>query len=266
MRLPIRSLSQDVDLSASSRARGGPVRLLVLESDSSTGTARGANIRPMPVRRLSTLLAVFALSCASTPRQAGSADADVHADVIHSDLPLFRGGEHVWPQPFGDEDAFGCVSRVAFGDWVFRDQHGEDSVWYRVQNYGVFHCWALLGRSSERRQLEGADLKPAFFVFLGKAEVEDDERELWVAQIGARPGSEYVLLARSPAEGPIEAFEVLQTRCPPSHVRDAGQLDILLTRYCALNTQADLVRLARQMAQLPAVGTLSLAPADSEPQ
>lgn len=189
----------------------------------------------------------------------------MHTEVIHSDLPLFRdSGENMWPQPFYDDDSFGCVSRVAFGDWVLREPDGEESAWYRVQNYGVFHCWALVGRTYERQQLDAAELKPTFFVLLGEVDTEEGERELWAAQIGARPGSEYLLLARSPAEGLIQSFEVLQTRCPPGTTRDAGSLDIIITRYCALNSQAELVRLARQMVQLPAVGTLSLTPTSAE--
>lgn len=190
----------------------------------------------------------------------GYADAELHTEVIHSDLPLFRdGGDNMWPQPFYNDDSFGCVSRVAFGDWVLREPDGENSAWYRIENYGVFHCWALLGSTYERQQLDGAELKPTFFVFLGEIDTPAGERELWAAQIGARPGSDYLLLARSPAEGLIDTFDVLQTRCPHGATRDAGSLDSLLTRYCALNTQGELMRLARQMAQLPAVGTLSRA-------
>jgi len=215
----------------------------------------------MRAPRLSILLlTVVALSCASPVYERPEADNEVRADTIHSDLPLFRSSENMWPQPFDYEGSFGCFSRVAFGDWVVREQNGEDSAWFRVENYGAFHCFALVGRASERRQLEGAERKPSFFVFLGAAE---NGRELWVIQVGTNPGSEYILLSRPPSEGPIETFEVLQAQCPSANVRDAGSLGIILTRYCALNTQADLVRLARQMAHLPTTGTLSLIPIDS---
>lgn len=101
-------------------------------------------------------------------------------------------------------------------------------------------------------------------MFLGNVGAKGNERELWVIQIGAVPGSEYMLLSRSQGEGLIDTFDVLQTRCPMANVRDAGFLDIILTRYCALNTQADLLRLARQMARLPAIGTLSRVSSDNQ--
>ena len=42
--------------------------------------------------------------------------------LIHSDLPLFTGNrEELYPISFSDGDSFGCSSRVAFGDWKFRE-------------------------------------------------------------------------------------------------------------------------------------------------
>ncbi len=212
-----------------------------------------------------SLLSVVAASCAAPASVRIGVDDDVRADIIHSDLPLFRDTtENMWPQHFYDEDRFGCVSRVAFGEWVLREQGGGEPRWYSVQNYGVFHCWAVVGEAYERRKLEAAEARPAFFVLVDDIDVNGEQRELWALQIGARPGSEYLFLSRSPREGLIDAFEVLQTRCPSANVRDAGSLDILLTRYCALNSRADLLRLTRQMAQLPAMGTLTLVRSDDE--
>jgi len=170
----------------------------------------------------------------------------------------------MWPQSFFNKKSFGCTSRVAFGDWLLSEHDGEESTWFRVANYGVFHCFALVASASERRALEDVELEPSFFVLLGTAEIGGNERELWAIQIGGRPGSEYILLSRSPKEGLIDSFEVLQSRCPSANVRDAGPIDILITRYCSLNTQAELLRLARQMVRMPAVGTLSLSPIDDE--
>lgn len=106
---------------------------------------------------------------------------------------------------------------MAFGDWAFRERGAEvedDVLWYRFSNYGVFHCWANTFRADARALLDGADFRPSFFVFLGSTSVSGSDIELWTVQIGARPGSEYLLLSRDPAEGLIEKFNVLQTACP----------------------------------------------------
>jgi hypothetical protein len=202
----------------------------------------------------------------ATAPSARAQDEEVHRDLVHSDLPLF-GGEttDMWPRPFFEDDSFGCVSRIAFGDWAFRPSGApeRDARWYRIHNYGVFHCWAVFSSAAERAALEGAEHEPSFFVLLGAAEVENNRVELWAVQIGARPGSDYLLLSRSPQDGLIETFSVLQTQCPRGNVRDSGALDIILTRYCAINTQADLLRLARRMVHRPPQGSLSLVEAES---
>jgi len=218
-----------------------------------------------PRRFFTVVLSLAVLSCASPVSQGLGAGNEARSDILFSDLPLYRGeSENMWPQHFYDDDSFGCVSRVAFGDWVLREQDGDDPVWFRFRNYGAFHCWALVGRGDERQQLESAASKPAFFVLMGNIEVAGDRRELWAIQIGARPGSEYMLLSRSPRDGSIDSFDVLQIRCPRANVRDAGAIDILLTRYCAVNTRGDLLRLAQQMAHLPAIGSLALVSSDTD--
>lgn len=52
--------------------------------------------------------------------------------------------------------------------------------------------------------------------------------------------------------------------CPRANVRDGGSLDILLTRYCAVNSRSELSRLARRMAQRPPLGSLTRVPVDDE--
>jgi hypothetical protein len=188
-------------------------------------------------------------------------------DIVHSDLPIFgRGGDDEWPQHISDGESIGCTSRVAFGDWAFRE-HGDDdeepAAWYRFSNYGVFHCWANAYRAYERAGLDGAEHHPSFFVLLGSTRVDGRELELWTVQIGVRPGSQYLLLSRDPAKGLVDGFSVLQTQCPRGSVRDAGFLDSLITRYCAINSRQDLVRLARRMATLEPLGSLTLVPAGS---
>ncbi|HEY7640438.1 MAG TPA: hypothetical protein VH814_11985 [Steroidobacteraceae bacterium] len=214
------------------------------------------------------LAAMLVAALLLAPSVNGQSVDEIADDLLHSDLPIFgRGGDNEWPQHFHDDDSFGCTSRVAFGDWAFHERGAEvenDLLWYRFSNYGVFHCWANTFRANERTRLDGADSQPSFFVFLGSASVNGSDIELWTLQIGARPGSEYLLLSRDPAEGLIEKFNVLQTACPRANVRDAGSLDILLTRYCAVNSRSELIRLARRMAQRPPLGSLSRVPVDDE--
>ena len=121
------------------------------------------------------------------------------SDLLHSDLPIFgHGSDNEWPQHFYDDDSFGCASRIGFGDWVLQETSAEaegDLQWYRFSNYGVFHCWANTFRAYERERLDDADYHPSFFVFLGNTSVDQSDIELWALQIGARPGSEYLLLS-----------------------------------------------------------------------
>jgi hypothetical protein len=238
-------------------------------------TARTAYRSDKLVSRFDPLLMFAALPAAMlvaallfAPSVNGQSLDEMASDLVHSDLPIFgRGGHNEWPQHFSDDDSFGCTSRVAFGDWVFKE-HGaevEDDVqWYRFSNYGIFHCWANTFRADERARLASADSHPSFFAFLGSTSVNGSDIELWTVQIGARPGSQYLLLSRDPAERLIEKFNVLQTACPRANVRDAGSLDILLTRYCAVNSRGELIRFARRMAQRLPLGSLTRVAADDE--
>ena len=211
---------------------------------------------------------VLAAALLLAPPVIGQSLNEMASDLVHSDLPIFgHGSDNEWPQHFHDEDSFGCTSRVAFGDWAFRETGAEvedDVQWYRFSNYGVFHCWANTFRAYERARLDGADFHPSFFAFLGSTSVDGSDIELWAVQMGARPGSEYLLLSRAPADGLIENFAVLQTECPRANVRDAGSLDILLTRYCVVNSRTDMIRLARRMVQRPPLGTLTRVSVDDE--
>jgi hypothetical protein len=164
-------------------------------------------------------------------------------DLVHSDLPLFgQGGENEWPQHFATDDSFGCTSRVRFGDWVFREtgaEQDENALWLRFTS-GAFHC---------RERI--------VFILLDTVEVDGSELELWAVQIADRAGSNYWLLSRAPADALIESFAVLQTACPDSQVPEGGALNTPVTRYCAINSRAELTALARRMAQRPQLGTVT---------
>jgi hypothetical protein len=67
------------------------------------------------------LVALLVAALLYAPSVHGQSLDEMADDLLHSDLPIFgRGGGNEWPQHFYDDDSFGCTSRVAFGDWVFR--------------------------------------------------------------------------------------------------------------------------------------------------
>ena len=76
-------------------------------------------------------------------------------------------------------------------------------------------------------------------------------------QKGFVPGSDYVLLAReAEGDGPVRRFTVLQRRCPRASVREADGMDVWTTRYCGIESRAELLALARRMLRAKPLGTL----------
>lgn len=210
-------------------------------------------------------LIVFALLLFAPLQERARAQEpeEVRRDLVHSVLPLFaHGSDQYWPRSFRDETSFGCTSRVKFGRWILREA-GPDpqaSRWYGIHNYGVFHCAAMVAQASRSDDLDGSDAKPSYFVLLETVQTAGASLELWTLQIGARPGSEYLLLSRTPGEEAILTFNVLQTRCPgKNQIRASYSLDIFRMDYCAIDDRKSFLRFARQMARLPVLGTLSLA-------
>ena len=205
-------------------------------------------------------------ACMLLPVQAQARpDPEVIVETIHSSLPLYTfAWEDLWPRSFSDGDSFGCVSQVGFGDWRFAPAEGNgqgQEAWYRFANYGVFHCAAILRRADERAGLEAARWDYGHFVRLGSARHRSTAWELWALQWGMRPGSNYTLLAREAnSTGLIVEFRVLQQRCPRSMIREVRGLDVWSTRYCAVDSRAELLSLARRMLHLPAIGTIRRVP------
>jgi len=182
-------------------------------------------------------------------------------DLVHSDLPIFgHGGENEWPRHFDTEDSCGCSSRVDLGAWVFREtgaKDEDDTPWWYSKYNGVFDCWANIFRGDEPVP-SYVDSYKSFFILLDTVEVDGSELELWAVQIGARPGSDYVLLSRSPGKELIANFSVLQTSCPHEQVRDTGNL------VCVIDSKDELILLARRMAQRPPLGTITRVAGDAE--
>jgi hypothetical protein len=183
----------------------------------------------------------------ASPRAASAQEAF----LLHSEEPLWTpGSDGVWPKHLDGPD-IGCAHRMKIGDWRYEPNEAQSTPsWYRLSNYGVFHCWINLAEGYEPGQFEGS--RPAFLVELGKV----GDKELWALQIGARPGSDYLLLMRLTGPGPVDRFSVLQRACPAGGVRGGKNLDILGTQYCSVETKSALISMARRMARLPPLATL----------
>jgi hypothetical protein len=211
---------------------------------------------------VSPRLAIVALLLQlAAPVYGSDRDAAPADDLLHADLPLFDDETaDKWPQSMGG-DAIGCSTRVAFGNWIYRpSSKDEDPLWYGFSNYGAFHCWALVGSANDEAGLATTDRRPSFFVLLSK----DPKIELWALQMGASPGSDYLLLSRKPGSGIIRRFDVLQRDCPPSMLRRGRSIDILLTDYCAIDSRTSLIALAKAMSERPPLGHLTLSRDPSE--
>ena len=183
------------------------------------------------------------------------------AELLHADRPLWTSGDQVWPQQFTDEDSFGCAHRIKLGTWRFDEARADtdDTRWFSFTNYGVFHCWMNVAQGYERADLDTS--RPGFLIDL---QTIVEGRELWALQLGARPGSEYLLFARNREPGAIGRFDVLQQDCSTGRVRGGRSLDILITRYCSLSSRGALISLARRMAKRPALGTLTFVEGKSD--
>lgn len=216
----------------------------------------------MRTRRRGVVVSIaLAFAALAFPARAEDPD-ELVAQEIHSSLPLYGfDWDNLWPRSFSEGDAFGCAGRVRFGDWRFTpaapDAEG-DVFWARFSNYGVFHCAAVIRTEKERAALDAAKWRYGFFVMLGTARLRGQSWELWALQQGTVPGSDYLLLAREATEpGLVDRFRVLQQRCPRAALREARNLDVWRTRYCAIDSRADLLALARRMLRLPPRGTLA---------
>lgn len=87
---------------------------------------------------------------------------------------------------------------------------------------------------------------------------------LWAIQIGARPGSNYLLLARESEKELDDSYLVLQRKCPRNNIRSGPNLDILKTDYCSINSRKDLIQLAKNMLKRPPLGFLEYVEAQEE--
>ena len=215
------------------------------------------------------LLASLALTAwlAGAPALAAGDEEDgiaLSSERLHAPLPLYTfAWPDLWPRRFipAPESVVislgGCESRVAFGDWHFVpntvDPFGSES-WMRVENYGVMHCAANLYEADAREDLAEGAFSRGLFVLIGEGQARGRTYELWALQQGFVPGSSYTLLARDRAEQQetsIRRFDVLQIECPHGRLRKAEEMDVWSTRYCAIESRAELLTLARKMLRKP---------------
>lgn len=208
-------------------------------------------------------LALAAPLCAAEPER--EADYEWQSERLHAPVPLYTfAWRDLWPRSIenpGPDVIVGCESRVAFGDWHFTpnpaDSSGSD-FWLRIANYGVFHCAANLYKADAREEVDAGDFSRGLFARIGEGRANGKTYELWALQEGFVPGSSYMLLARAKGEddGIVARFDVLQVRCPSRWRRRAEDMDVWLTRYCAVENRDDLLAFARRMLREPFLGEL----------
>lgn len=208
-----------------------------------------------PLARILRTIATASLMLAAPAvgAQTDAEDEEEFSDeLIHSDVPLYGGEDGLVPEHFTDGDSFGCMSRVALGDWSLKRSdtpEDDDPEWLRLLNYGVFHCAIVESKAYSRDELGTSGYRYSFFVKVGATNVDGKPIELWVLQSGTRPGSDYLLLARPAANESIKAFDLLQSECPAANRRRGPEMDIWSSDYCAINSQRELLALAKEMAK-----------------
>lgn len=222
----------------------------------------GPGERPPPrgtINRFGLILAAALLVCPGLAAARDDEALEPRSDLVHADTPLWGFGDDIQPYNFTDGDDFGCLSRIAYGDWTIQQAADADAEpeWMRLTNYGVFHC-AIVERSAhDRDHLDRSAYRYSFFVHIGDTKRGGKPLELWVLQSGTRPGSDYLLLARTPAEEIIKSFDVLQRECPLSARRTGLQMDIWRTDYCSINSRGALIAFAKAMARKPPLARLA---------
>ncbi|WP_324508670.1 hypothetical protein [Brevundimonas sp.] len=180
--------------------------------------------------------------------------ASAQQPLFRSDLPLFTEADEVWPRGFSDGESFGCANIVLHGDYGGRsDREDASDQWWRIANYGVFHCAMIFYEASDRAWLNEADHAYAWLGPLGEAASPDNERlELFALQIGAHGGSRYLFLARL-AEGGGNEWRLLDAQCPRGAVRRTRSIDVWRTDYCVIEDISTLRGMARSAAGRPPI-------------
>ncbi len=195
---------------------------------------------------------VLALALMTGPTAASAQD-------LHADMPLWTyddSGDELFPTRFSDDESFGCSNIIDPGFYRLDAQDDPDAVmFWRITNYGVFHCALTFGIAYEQEEANKTFEGPAWIVKLGDDTVDEAEVELLALQIGIVDGSRYILLRRPKNE--MHGLEVLAHRCLRGLERRVAQIDIWRQDSCIVRSKADLRRVAREANRRPPHGRLA---------
>jgi hypothetical protein len=179
--------------------------------------------------------------------------------LIHSDLPFTpKEGQSISPFQCGGSDGIASCSVFAMGNWRLHRLPCDIDCdeWINLHNAGIFHPVYGFHRSWKKDDT-GADTDLAFIIRLTR---EKEPVELYAIEIGLRPGSRYLLVARRPGtKGLVKNLDVLDARCEGDGTnwrRPPEPIDVFLTDYCAVATIDALERMARAALDRPRYATL----------
>lgn len=181
------------------------------------------------------------------------------AQDLHADTPLWTyddSGDELFPTRFSDDESFGCSNIIDPGFYRLEVQDDLDAaMFWRITNYGAFHCALTFGVAYEQEAAHEAFEGPAWIIRLGDDTVGEAAVELLALQVGIADGSRYILLRRPKNE--MQGLEVLAHRCLRGLERRVAQIDIWRQDSCIVGSKADLRRIARDANRRPPHGRLA---------
>ena len=204
-------------------------------------------------------LAIAVLAVAGAVRFAAADPDEPRAIYFHSDLPLRPSKDQTfWPQPFARDGADGVRSPFGFGDWELRPAGCSGASCLRYLRLDIGHeLYAYAFDEAERRDWLSTN-GPSAAIF----KLEPDEAStLFAVQVGYRGGSRYILVsARPDNDGLVKTMTLLDARCLDSAGalwrRSVSQPPEPEEDYCAIDTMASLVAIAREALRRPPLATL----------
>ena len=183
---------------------------------------------------------------------------------INSPLPLFSDfdTDPIWPRsmPSTGPLPWQCESPMRYGYWrlVGDPWYGDATMQLSSAHLGIYACHTQFKKVDGN--VVGTFGQDILLVALGTTTDRAGEHDLWALQYGFGAGPRYQLLRSKPFEGSeIETFELLQSVCPEDS-RVPSRLADHEFYHCMIETQDDLAAMARDMAELPAIGSMSWIP------
>lgn len=172
---------------------------------------------------------------------------------IRSDIPLWgENDEGVWPQRIEGSDEIGVTSAFAIGDWRRVSGDCVCDAWINLKLSGVFHPGYLWRGASGREALPGVESE---ITLIASLETGVAHPHLFAIELGMWGGSRYLLISLDWANGSIKRFTLLDPICDvagdAAHVRKAAFETVYRTEYCAVDSQAALLAIAREATTRP---------------